>query len=222
MTPSIVTVRGMIAGPRDPVRALALLARAVELSSEEGHTYTEGWARSMIVYTHLMAGALDEAQRVADEAARISRGQHNDEGAAFALIGLAYVSLRRGDLRAARTQFAEAAALARSRAAAWPRCVALTGLCSVTVAAGDRAAARALLEEALHYSSGAGFIAVDAVCGTIALLLAQEGERERALRVFAAVRAGAERGRRLRDQSLINTARSSTRIPSQVLQGRGG
>jgi hypothetical protein len=59
-----------------------------------------------------MAGALDEAQRVAEEAARISRRQRNDEGAAFALIGLAYVSFKRGDLAAARTQFAEAAALA--------------------------------------------------------------------------------------------------------------
>jgi hypothetical protein len=69
----------------------------------------------------------------------------------------------------------------------------------VTVAAGDLAHARPLLEEALYYSSGAGFVPsgaefvpVDAVCGTIALLLAQEGERERALSVFAAVRPGAE------------------------------
>jgi hypothetical protein len=37
-----------------------------------------------------------------------------------------------------------------------------------------------------------GYVAVDVVCGTIALMLVQEGEHERALRVFAAVRAGAE------------------------------
>jgi predicted ATPase len=190
--PSIVTVRGLIVGPRDPARGLALLARAVELASEAGHTYTEGWARGMMVYTHVMAGAVDEAQRVAEEAARISRLQRNDEGTAFALIGLAYVSFKRGHLAAARAQFADAAALARSRAAAWPYCVALTGLCSVTVAAGDLAHARPLLEEALFYSGGAGFVPVDAVCGTIALLLAQEGERVRALAVFAAVRPGAE------------------------------
>jgi predicted ATPase len=190
--PSIFTILGMIAGPKDSARAIALLNRAVQLASEAGHSYTEGWARSMVIYTHLMAGALDEAQRAADEAIRIARRQQNDEGASFALIGSAFVSLHRHDLQSARTHFAEAAALARSRGAAWPRCIALTGLCSVTVAAGDRAGARALLEESLHYSIGAGFVAVDPVCGTIALMLAQDGERERALRVFAAVRPGAE------------------------------
>jgi hypothetical protein len=76
--------------------------------------------------------------------------------------------------------------------------MALTGLASTTVAAGDPAGARPLLEEALHHSIGAGFISVDAVCGTIALVLAQEGEHERALRVFAAVRPGAE------DETSIN------------------
>jgi len=91
-----------------------------------------------------------------------------------------------------RAETREEAALARSRSAAWPRCFALFCLCSATVAAGDRADARALLEESLHYSTGAGLIAVDPVCGTLALMLAQEGERERALRVFAAVRPGAE------------------------------
>ncbi|HEY6865908.1 MAG TPA: hypothetical protein VI792_01555, partial [Candidatus Eisenbacteria bacterium] len=190
--PSILTVRGMIAGPRDSARAIALLGRAVQLASEAGHTYTEGWARAMIIYTQFMAGAIDEAQRTADEAAAIARRQQNDEGAAFVLIGFALLSLQRNDLPTARSMFAEAAALARSRGAAWPRCVALSGLSSVTVAAGDHAGARALLEESLHYSSGAGFIAVDPVCGTLALALAREGERERALRVFAAVRAGTE------------------------------
>ena len=70
--------------------------------------------------------------------------------------------------------------------------MALTGLSSVTVAAGDFADARALLEESLHYSCGTGLIPVDSVCGTLALMLAREGERERALRVFAAVRPGTE------------------------------
>src|SRR5262249_8551803 len=97
-------------------------------------------------------------------------------------------------LPAARALFAESAALARSRGAAWPRCVALACLCSVTVAAGDHADARGLLEEWLHASSGAGFITIDPMCGTLALMLSHAGhpERARPLRVSAAVRRGAE------------------------------
>jgi tetratricopeptide (TPR) repeat protein len=190
--PGILTAHAHSVGRKDPVRALAILARAVKRSSEEGNTYVEGWARGAIVHMHIIEGALDEAQRAADEAIRTSRRQRSDEGVAYALSASAWVNLRRGDLAAARAQFAEAVALARSRGSAWPRCIALSGLCSVTVAAGDYASGRALLEEALHYSRGVGFVNVDVVCGTIALMLAQEGERERALRVFAAVGAGAE------------------------------
>ena len=62
----------------------------------------------------------------------------------------------------------------------------------MTIAGGDHASARALLEEALYHNSGVGWVAVDVLCGTIALMLAQEGERDRALRVFAAVRAQVE------------------------------
>jgi predicted ATPase len=190
--PSIVTVRGMITGPVDPDRGLELLGLAVRLASERGHTYTEGWARGMAIYTQLMAGRLEEAERSANEAAAIGERQHNDEGVAFSQIGLGYVNLRRGQLQAARAYFAEGVALARSSDAAWPCCVAMCGLCSVTLAAGDQTEARALLEEALNYTIGAGFIAIDALCGAIASQLAQAGERERALRVFAAVRPGAE------------------------------
>jgi predicted ATPase len=195
--PNIVTVRGMIAAPRDRVRAIALLGRAVELATELGYTTTEGWARSMIVYAHFMAGALDEAERVADEAIELARRQQNDEGTAYALIGKGYVSVGRGNLALSRTYFAEAVALARSRESAWPRCMALSGLASVTAAIGDEGA-RAVLEEALHYSIGAGFIAVDPVCGALALILAQQGDRDRAARVFTAVRPGAE------DETSIN------------------
>jgi ATP/maltotriose-dependent transcriptional regulator MalT len=217
--PSILTVLGMIKGETDPAQSIALLHRAVELAQEAGHTYTEGWTRGMIVYSHFLSGALDEAQRVAEESVRIARRQHNDEGAAFALIGCAFVNLKRGNLAAAREDLAEGVALARSRGAAWPRCMALTCLSSVIVATGDHANARALLEEALHYSIGTGFIAIDTMCGAIALMLAQEGERERALRVFAAVRPGAE------DESGINAElsdptgalRQATRQARQLL-----
>src|SRR5262245_8622256 len=55
--PSITTVRGMIAASKDLPRAIALLHRAVELASAAGHTYTEGWARGMIIYTYFGSGA---------------------------------------------------------------------------------------------------------------------------------------------------------------------
>jgi len=190
--PSVLTVRGMVLVQRDPALALATLDRAVKLASEAGHTYTEGWARCMIAYAHYASGAFEETARAADEALAIARRQRNDEGAAFALVGRAFARTQSGDLAGARAEFAEAVALARSRGAEWPRCMALAGLCSATLAADDHADARALLEETLHYFNGAGFIAVDSVCGAIALHLAREGERERALRVFAAVQPGTE------------------------------
>jgi predicted ATPase len=189
---SVLTVRGMIAAPRDQARALALLDRAVALATENGETYIQGWARAMVVYTHFISGALDEAERSATEAIAIARRQHNDEAASYAFIGTAFVKFQRGQLSAARADYAEAFALARSHDAAWPRCMALGGLCSVTVAVGDLDEARRLLEESLHSSTGTGYMLLDSVYGAIALLLAREGEHERALRVFAAVPPGAE------------------------------
>ena len=190
--PSILTVHGMIASPRDPARARTLLGRAVSLATELGDTYIEGWARLMMVYAHFISGALDEAERCADEAVRLAPRKHDDEAASYAIIGNAFVSSQRGQLSASRALYAEAFALARSRGAAWPRCIALSGLCSVTVAAGDYDEARGLLEESIHDSFDNGYIPVEPFCGTIALLLAREGERERALHVFTAVRPGAE------------------------------
>ena len=190
--PSVLTVHAMVLVMRDPARSLALLEQAVKLAIAEGHTYTEAWARGMFAYTHYATGAIDEASRAADEAAAIALRQGNDEGAAFALLGQGLVNAMRGDPVAARAKFAEAVARARAQGAEWPRCLALAGLCSVTLSAGDEAGARAVLEEALHYFVGAGFIAADSMCGAMAFMLAREGERERALRVFAAVHPGTE------------------------------
>jgi predicted ATPase len=217
--PSVLTVRGMIAGPRDPARALTLLDRAVTLAAEQGDTYTEGWARTMVVYTHFVSGALDEAERTADEGAAIARHQRNDEAASFALVGTAFVSFQRGQLSTARARYAEAFALARSHDAAWPRCMALSGLCSVAVAAGDLDEARRLLEESLHSSADTGYMPLDAIYGTIALLLARQGARARALVVFTAVHPGAE------DETGINAhladptgaLRSATREARELL-----
>ena len=185
--PSVLTVHATVVIHRDPARALALLEKALALAAEEGQSYTEGWSRFIVIITHFAAGRLDDAERAASESIAVARRQGSDEGMAFALLGLAYVEVGRGDLPGARAHFAEVVALARSHGAEWPRCMALAGICSVTLAAGDEADARGLIEETLHHFIRAAFIAADSMCGALALMLAREGERDRALRVFAAV-----------------------------------
>jgi hypothetical protein len=68
--------------------------------------------------------------------------------------------------------------------------MALCGLASVTLAAADEVGAPAILEEALFFCGGVGYVGTDSLCGGIALLLVKTGERDRALRVFDAVRRG--------------------------------
>ena len=62
----------------------------------------------------------------------------------------------------------------------------------MTLAAGDEADARATLGEALLFCGGVEYVGIDVLCGALALLLVKTGERDRALRVFDAVSAGAE------------------------------
>ena len=188
----IMTAWGMVLGPSDGPRALAVLERALVLARSEGHSFVEGWALAMICHVHLHGGALDEAQRRADELAAIGGGRIDEEAVAFALIVRARVELARGDLVGARQLFAEAAVLSRARSAAWPRSMALCGLASVALGAGDEVDARAILEEALHFCSGVGYVGIDSLCGAMAMLLVKNGERDRALRVFGAVSAGVE------------------------------
>ena len=188
----IMTAWGMLLGPTDGPRALEVLERALVLARREGHTFVEGWGLAMICHVHLHSGALDEAQRRADELATIGGHHIDEEAVAFALIVRARVQLVRGDLAGARRLFADAAVLARTRSAAWPRSMALCGLASVTLTAGDEADARAILEEALHFCSGVGYVGIDPLCGALALLLVKNGEHDRALRVFGAVTPGAE------------------------------
>ena len=178
--------------PVDLPRALVILERAVTLARAAGQTVIEGWALMEICYGHLHGGAVDEAQRCTDELASFAR-RHNDEMfLAMAHTVSARVRLASGDLAGARGLFAEAAALARTRNAAWPRSIALCGLASVTLAAGDEVGARAIIEEAILFCRGVGIVSIDVLCGALARLLVQSGERDRALRVFGAVAAGAE------------------------------
>jgi predicted ATPase len=189
---SILTAWGTLLGPTDRPRALALLDRALVLARSDGQTFVESWALMITCYSHLFHGAIDEAERQTDELRALARRAHDDDALAFALSLTARVKLIRGDLAGARGQFAESAAIARARSAAWPRSMALCGLASVTLATGDEAGARAILEEALHFCGGIGYVGIDSLCGALALLLVKTGERDRALRVFGAVAAGAE------------------------------
>ncbi|HVQ24145.1 MAG TPA: hypothetical protein VMV01_03165, partial [Planctomycetota bacterium] len=188
----IETAWGMIHALTDPPKALAILERSLARAHSVDQTFIEGWALTMICYVHLHSGAIDEAQRRAEELAVTGRNRSSDEAMAYALAIVARVRLARGDLAGARSLFADAAALARARSASWPRSMALCGLASVVLAAGDEVGARAVLEEALHFCSGVSYVGIDCLCGALAMLLAKAGERDRALRVFRAVAPGAE------------------------------
>ena len=188
----IMTAWGMLLGSMDGPGALAVLERSLALARREGQTFVEGWALAMICHVHLHSGALDEAERRADELAATGGHRVDEEAVAFALIVRARVQLARGDLPGARGLFAEAVGLSRARSASWPRSMALCGLASVVLASGDEADARAVIEEALHFCGGVGYVGIDTLCGSLALLLVKSGERPRALRVFDAVAPGAE------------------------------
>jgi len=189
---SLLTAWGTLLAPSALPRALVILERALQLAHDAGQTAIEGWALMAICYGHLHGGALDEAQRRADELASFARRRNDEEFLALALTVSARVKLARGDLAGARSLFAEAAALARTRNSAWPRSIALCGLASVTLAAGDEVGARAIIEEAILFCRGVGYVSIGALCGALALLLVKTGERERALRVFSATGVGAE------------------------------
>ena len=183
---SFQTAWGTALVPSSLPRALVILDRALMLVRDAAQTAVENWALMTICYGHLHGGTIDEAERYANEFADIGRRRNDEEIVAYALAVGARVKLVRGDLAGARSLFADAASLARARSAAWARAMALCGLASVTLAAGDDVGARAILEEALLYCGGMGYVAIDNLCGATALLLIKTGERDRALRVFGA------------------------------------
>jgi predicted ATPase len=190
--PSLLTAWGMILALSSRLRGLEILDRALMAAREAGQTFVEGWALMIICYVQLHGGAIDDAQRRADELELIGRRRNDEEAVSYSLAVGARVKLARGDLAGARSLFADSAALARARSAAWPRSMALCGLASVTLATGDEVGARAILEEALVFCGGVGYVGIDSLCGALALLLVKSGERDRALRVFGVVAAGTE------------------------------
>jgi predicted ATPase len=190
--PTFLTAWGTLVSTIDLPRALVILERAVRLARGAGQTAIEGWALMAICYGHLHGGAVDEAQRRADELANFARRRNDEEFLALALTVSARVKLAGGDLAGARSLFAEAAALARTRNSAWPRSIALCGLASVTLADGDDVGARAIIEEAILFCRGVGYVSIGVLCGALARLLVQANERDRALRVFSATAVGTE------------------------------
>jgi hypothetical protein len=186
------TAWGTLLAPGSLPRALVILDRARMLAHDEGQTTVENWTLMTITYGHLHAGAIDEAQRCADEFASIGSRGGDEETLAYAQLVSARVKLMQQELAGSRSLFAGAAALARARSAAWARAMALCGLASATLAVGDKVGARAILEEALFFCIGVGYVGTDSLCGALGLFLVQAGERDRAFRVFDAVAAGTE------------------------------
>jgi predicted ATPase len=183
---------GMVLAPTALPRALEVLDRALTLARSHGQTVIETFVLQTICIAHLFGGAIDEAQRRADEFTAIARQRQDEEAEASALAVDARIKVARGDLAGARSQFADAVALAGARSAAWAHAIALCGLASATLATGEGERARAILEEALLFCVGAGYLAIDSVCGALALLLVETNERDRAARVFQAVGTGTE------------------------------
>jgi predicted ATPase len=183
---TLLTAWGTLLSMSDLPRALVILERALRLARDTDQSAIEGWALQSICYGHLHDGAIDEAQRRAEELTNFAQRRRDEEFNALARMVSARVKLARGDLAGARSLFAEAVSLARTRNSAWPRSIGLCGLASVTLAAGDEAGARAVLEEALFFCRGVGFTSLEPLCGALALLLVKNGEHDRALRVFVA------------------------------------
>jgi hypothetical protein len=182
----------MVLAPRCLPHALEILDRALTLTRSTGQTLVEAYVLQTISIAHVFVGAIDDAERVADEFATIARQRQDEEAEAYALAVDARIKVARGDLAGARSQFADAVALAAARSAAWARAIALCGLASATLGTGDDEGARAILEEALFFCAGVGYLGIDTLCGALALLLIRANERDRASRVFEAAGAGAE------------------------------
>lgn len=187
-----LTSLGTMLAPDNLARSLEVLDRALKLARATGRTSVENWILLAICDALLYGGEVVEAQRYADEFAKIARLRGDDETVAYATAVNARIRAMWGDLDAAQRGFAEAAARAAAPSAGWIRAAALCGLASVTVAAGDEVRARAILEEAIVFCVGVGFVRIDVLCGALALALVNAGETDRAMRVFEAVAVGAE------------------------------
>jgi predicted ATPase len=190
--PSALVSCGMTSMAAAPERALSRLARAVDLAVETRQHRVESWARTMLFWFHVTAGDLDASARTAEELLASARARGEPEGEAFGRTSQGRLCIFRGDLAAARAHFAEAAALSREKSTFWSRSDALTCLCSATLALGDVSASRQILEEALLFFVPLRLVGTALLFGALAKLLADAGERDRAVQVLSVVPASFE------------------------------
>jgi predicted ATPase len=183
--PSAMVSCGMYLMVAAPERALPTLTRAIGLAVETRQHIIEGWARLVVFWFHLAARDLEACARAADELVARSRAHRDPEGEVFGRTSEGRLCVLRGDLAGARVHFAEAAALALEKARFWSRADALTGLSSVTMAMGDPAATIQILQEALVFIVPLGSPGITLLFGALAKLLADAGERERAVRILS-------------------------------------
>jgi hypothetical protein len=187
--PSALVSCGMFLMVTAPERALPALTRGIELAVETRQQTVESWARLIVCWFHMAAGDLDACAAAADTLIARARANGDPEGEAFGRTSQGRLSVMRGDVAAARGHFAEAVALSREKATSWARADALGCLCGVTMALGDASASLPILQEALLFMVPLGMAWTPLLFGALAKLLADAGERERAVRVLSAVPA---------------------------------
>ena len=191
--PAALVACGMYLMVAAPERALPPLMRAVDLAVETRQHRIESWARTIVFWAHMTSGDLEASARAADALVSAARANGEAEGQAFGRTSQGRLCLLRGDLTTARGLFAEAAALSREKAAYWARADALSCLCSTTMALGDVSASLQILEEALLFFVPLRFAGTDVLFGALAKLLADAGQRDRAVQVLSVVPATFER-----------------------------
>src|SRR5262249_53857545 len=138
-------------------------------------------------------GDLEACAAAADALVARARATGDSEGEAFARTSQGRLCLVRGDLAGARAHFAEAVALSRENSNSWSRADALTCLCSATMAMGDASASIQILEASLLFLVPLGMGGTMLLFGALAKLLADAGERERAIRILSVVPASLDR-----------------------------
>jgi predicted ATPase len=191
--PSALVSCGMILMVAAPERALSALTRGVDLAVEARQESVESWGRTIVCWFHMVSGDLDACAAAADALVARSAANSDAEGEAFGRTVQGRLSCARGDMAAARGHFAEAVALSSETATSWSRADALECLCSVTMELGDTRASLQILREALLFIVPLGSLGgTPLLFGALAKLLADAGERERALRVLSAVPASLE------------------------------
>jgi non-specific serine/threonine protein kinase len=191
--PSAQIACGMITMVTAPERSLPMLKRGLDLAVETRQQTVESWARSIIVWNYMALGDREGCAAAADALVARSHANGDSEGEAFGRTSQGRLCLMRGDLAAARAHFAEAVALSRENSNSWSRADALTCLCSVTMAMGDASASLQILQESLLFLVPLGMGGTMLLFGALAKLLADAGERERAIRILAVIPASLDR-----------------------------